>query len=137
MGFGIILKRKREECNFSQAEVAKRMGISQKTISAWETERNTPKLNDYAKMAEIYNCSIQELSGQRTDISTISTQDILLKLPYLQVQELEEIQKHVEKALNERYKVLLLERREEEMQKRLLEYQREIRRLKGGVTDES
>ena len=130
MGFGIILKRKREECNFSQEEVAKRMGISQKTISAWETERNIPKLDDYVKMAEIYNCTIHELSGQKTDISTITLQDILIKLPDFSIDELKEIKYQIDKVLTTKIRMKELEDREAEMRQRLQEYQKEIEKLR-------
>lgn len=132
MGFGLILKRKREDCKLSQEEVAKRMGVSQKTISAWETERNVPKLDDYARMADIYGCTIHELSGQKSNISAITVQDIIIRLPDLAIEELEEIRDHIEKNIEIKARVMELEQKEREMQKKIQEYQREIERLKGG-----
>ena len=138
MNFGKILKSKREECKLSQEEVAKRMGISQKTVSAWETGRNTPKLDDYAKMAKIYGCSIQELSGQKADISTITVQDILIKIPSLSIYELQEIHDHTEREIHEKERMLQILIEKEDLEKQLASLKARLEKyshLEGGDSD--
>ena len=64
MSFGMILKNKRIECGMLQEDVAKRMGLSQKTISSWELDRTVPKLDDYAKLSVIFNSNKSEKTAQ-------------------------------------------------------------------------
>ena len=132
MSFGMILKNKRIECGMLQEDVAKRMGLSQKTISSWELDRTVPKLDDYAKLSVIFNCSIAELTGQKSDLSTLTVHDILLKLPDFSLRELEEIMNSAHKLLDDRIQIQKLQREKEEMEKRLMEYERRISALKGG-----
>lgn len=42
MGVGKMIRKARERKRFSQLELAKRIGVSDKTVSAWEKERTTP-----------------------------------------------------------------------------------------------
>lgn len=41
--FGEIIRRKRDRKNITEAELAKRIGVSRSTITAWETGVNMPR----------------------------------------------------------------------------------------------
>jgi len=49
------LKRARQLANLSQDDLAKSLGVSNKTISAYESERAIPPLHTLKKIAEITN----------------------------------------------------------------------------------
>ena len=103
MELGLILRNKRVECGLLQSEVAKKMGLSQKTISSWEIGRTIPKLSDYEKLSKIFGCSINELTGRKDyDISTLSAHDILLKLPDLDTDSLIEITERAQKLIQDK-----------------------------------
>ena len=59
--FGLRLQRFRAEAGLSQAEVAKRMGVSATSISSWEKGRARPKRNRMAKLAAILRVRTAEL----------------------------------------------------------------------------
>ena len=57
----------RKELNMSQAELAEKLGVSQQTISKYERGTREPDNETLAKLAEIFDCSIDYLLG-KTDI---------------------------------------------------------------------
>ena len=132
MNYGALLRSKRVECGLLQAEVAKKMGVSQRTISSWETGRTVPDLDTYDKLSKIYGCTVNELTGQGNDLSTLTVPDILIKLPDLDIEALVEIRDHVDRALCEKDKIRQLEREKEEMKNRLEAYEAQIMKLKRG-----
>src|SRR3546814_16587917 len=59
--FGARLQRLRTKAGLSQAEVAKRMGVSPPSISSWEKGRARPKRGRMAKLATILGVPISDL----------------------------------------------------------------------------
>jgi ADP-ribose pyrophosphatase YjhB (NUDIX family)/DNA-binding XRE family transcriptional regulator len=57
------IKKARTSLDLSQKELAKRLGVSDKTVSAYETGRAIPPTPTLAKIAEITNTSIPKLLG--------------------------------------------------------------------------
>lgn len=56
--FSKMMKRLREECGFSQAYVAEKLGIEQETISRMETIRTSPPRGDvYRRVLELYGAT--------------------------------------------------------------------------------
>lgn len=53
MDFSIELKKKREMANLSQDELAKKLDVSVRTISSWETGENVPRPKMKRKIDEI------------------------------------------------------------------------------------
>lgn len=49
----------RAECNWSQAELAKRLGVSRQTINALEVGKYDPSLPLALKIAQLFGCSIE------------------------------------------------------------------------------
>lgn len=54
----------RKELNMSQAELAEKLGVSQQTISKYERGTREPDNETLAKLAEIFDCSIDYLLGR-------------------------------------------------------------------------
>ncbi len=52
----------------TQAELAERLGISNKTISSWEVNRTEPSMVDVEKMANIFGCTKSAIIGLPDEI---------------------------------------------------------------------
>ena len=64
MQFGYIMKRKREECGLTQADLAQRIGTTQQNINSYETGYKVPPLRVVVAAADVFNCSIDEMIGR-------------------------------------------------------------------------
>ena len=53
----------REEIGLTQAELAKTLGISRLTISAWESSRVTPSMENALALAALFKISLKTLMG--------------------------------------------------------------------------
>ena len=54
-------KEARKKRKLTQKEVAKELGTSRVTVARWECGVNNPKLNTVKKLAELYDCTTDEL----------------------------------------------------------------------------
>lgn len=63
---GAFIANLRNEKNWTQAELAKLLGLSDKTISKWESGSGYPDITIFPKLSQIFEVSIEELmSGNR------------------------------------------------------------------------
>ena len=72
---GKRLKLLREEMGLKQIDIAEMLGVSRTTYTQYETEKSEPDLATVAKLAEIYNTSVDFILGKtdiRTPIETIA-----------------------------------------------------------------
>ena len=58
---GTVIKELREKMNFTQAELANKLNISDKTISKWETGKGYPDITLLEPLANVFGISITEL----------------------------------------------------------------------------
>lgn len=58
---GAVIKELREKNHMTQAELAERLGVSDKTISKWETAKGYPDISLLEPLASILGVSITEL----------------------------------------------------------------------------
>ena len=49
--------------DITQEEFARRMGVSQSTVSDWETEQAAPSIITFMRMAKELGCSLDYLAG--------------------------------------------------------------------------
>ena len=56
-------KEARLQKHIKVIEVAKLLDVAQSTVSAWESERKEPNIDTIAKLAELYDVSIEYLLG--------------------------------------------------------------------------
>lgn len=69
---GAVIKELREKHHLTQAELAERLNVSDKTVSKWETAKGYPDISLLEPIAKIFGISITELlSG-----NTVSNQNI-------------------------------------------------------------
>lgn len=67
---GKQIKRIRDNRNLSQDRFGKKIGLSGKTISAYETRRATPPLSVLDKIATVYEVTIFDIPrDQKNDLS--------------------------------------------------------------------
>lgn len=63
---GKFLKELRREHNMTQEELGEKIGVTNKTISRWETGNYMPPVENLKLLSELYQISINEiLSGER------------------------------------------------------------------------
>ncbi|KKB75320.1 MULTISPECIES: helix-turn-helix domain-containing protein [Bacillus] len=79
---GIKLKEAREKKGLKQIEAAKKLGISNGTLSGYERDYRDPDTETLKKMAELYDVSIDELLGNQVkdDLSPKEEKDIAKRM---------------------------------------------------------
>lgn len=68
LGEKIISERKK--CKLSQEDLAEKLGITRQTISNWELNETSPDLKQASKLYDIFNISLDELTGKENAILT-------------------------------------------------------------------
>ena len=58
MNLGKRISKLRTLKKLSQEDLAKKLFVSNKTISSWETNRTEPGLEDIVRLSEIFDCSV-------------------------------------------------------------------------------
>ena len=70
---GSTIKQLRERRNLTQAELAKRIGVSSKTVSKWETAKGLPDISLLQPLAQALGISVIELmNGEQISNRNIS-----------------------------------------------------------------
>lgn len=65
---GKFLKELRKENNMTQEQLGERIGVTNKTVSRWETGNYMPPIESLKLLSDIYQININEiLSGERLD----------------------------------------------------------------------
>lgn len=62
--FAENLKILREENKMSQADLAKRLGVTQQCVSEWELNKTEPTLTYLCLLADIFNLSLDIICGR-------------------------------------------------------------------------
>lgn len=52
--------------DFTQEEIAEKIGVSRKTISNWETARKQPRLQDLLSLCDVFQCDLDYMLGKKT-----------------------------------------------------------------------
>lgn len=60
----------RNKCKLSQEDLAEKLGITRQTISNWELNETSPDLKQASKLCDIFNLSLDELTGKENAILT-------------------------------------------------------------------
>ncbi|MGN0589829.1 MAG: helix-turn-helix transcriptional regulator [Ruminiclostridium sp.] len=59
------IKRLRNNAGLTQVELAERIGISQGSLSSYENGKDIPSVNTLIRMADVFNCTLDELVERR------------------------------------------------------------------------
>lgn len=57
----INIKKIRELRKITQVELAQKLDVQQSAIAAWETGKSMPRADRFIKIAEVLDCTIDEL----------------------------------------------------------------------------
>ena len=68
MAFADRLKYYRTINDMKQEELANKIGVSQKTISSWETGRSEPTMREVTKLCKTLDCTVEDLTDTRARI---------------------------------------------------------------------
>lgn len=74
---GNRIKKLREELNLKQEELAKKIGVSPSAIGMYERDLREANDEIKIKMCELFNCSLDYLTGQ-TDLRTLKKSAVVL-----------------------------------------------------------
>ena len=81
---GQFLKELRKQKQLTQAQFAEILGVSDRTVSRWETGSNMPDFDVLIEIADFYGVEIREiLEGERTEtVNTNEKENLLLIADY-------------------------------------------------------
>ncbi|MGN7866570.1 helix-turn-helix domain-containing protein [Chryseobacterium sp. 22458] len=81
MSLGTKLKQLRQNKNWSQADAAYRLDISQPAYNKWETDQTRPNIDKLGKIAEVFEIEIQDLFNNDSTViisnNTFETSNIV------------------------------------------------------------
>lgn len=136
MSFAWNLKTLRSEAELTQGELADRIGVSQKTLSSWETGRTDPTIADVIKLCKVFDCPIEKLTGTKTrKVGDITMEDVLIKMQSLSFDELTKVKDIATSILNQKKRLIELEKKKQEQIDRIKMYQAEIAKLEKEIGD--
>lgn len=75
MSLGDQIHELRKKHNFSQEQLAEKVGVARQTISKWELGETAPDIKQAQMLSQIFNVSIDEMLGNGTKESVIITHD--------------------------------------------------------------
>lgn len=70
---GEMISTLRKEQGMTQAELAKKMNITDKAVSKWERDLSCPDINSLPKLAEIFHLSVDDLLDAKEHSDNDST----------------------------------------------------------------
>lgn len=80
---GLFLKELRKEKQMTQEELAEKLGVSNRTVSRWETGSNMPDFDVLIELSDFYDVEIREiLEGKKIEENSNSKEELLLIADY-------------------------------------------------------
>ncbi len=81
---GVLLKELRKEKNLTQAELAEKLGVSNRSISRWENGMTMPDFDLLIELADFYEVDVREiLDGERNNTGrAVHKEEVLLMAEY-------------------------------------------------------
>ena len=76
--FGNKILELRTQLNLSQAELAERIGVTNKAVSKWETGKSKPTTNGIRKLAALFKIDINELLSTRDEERNMKISKIVI-----------------------------------------------------------
>ena len=93
MKLGSTISRLRQEHGWTHAELAEKLGMHPNHVGRWEKNIMRPRTKTLAKLAELFNVELEELTATENEISSrISQKDpelaeLILQIPSLDDEE--------------------------------------------------
>lgn len=129
-----VLREYRKNKGLSQTELAEKIGVSQNTVSSWETGRTEPSMRDIKSLCDVLGLSVEQLSGTKArELGEISYEDVLVKVRSLELTELRELMQIIRETISTKEQIAKLTQIQAEQEKRLKEYAEKIKELEGKI----
>ena len=80
MEFSERLKELRKKANFTQVEVAEKLGISQPAYASWERGVKKPTQENLVKIAQVLNVSVDYLVGNLEESDELDNIELLFRM---------------------------------------------------------
>ena len=80
---GLFIENQRKNLNMTQAKLAEKLFVSDKTVSKWETGKGIPDTESLKRLSEIFGVSINDLlNGEKTneENSSVKNEQLLLDM---------------------------------------------------------
>lgn len=68
------LQELRKQNNYSQEQLAEKLGVTRQAVSKWESEQGNPDINNIIKLSEIYNVSTDYLLKGEVTIPEVNSE---------------------------------------------------------------
>ena len=109
MNIGSQIRKLRRERDWTQAELAERIGIDKRNISRYESGHADPRRKTLLKLAEVFNVDVQELLGVSASTGEEVCDDPELQSLVYEISKLperdKEALKHIMKAVVQKHRV--------------------------------
>lgn len=130
MSFEKNLRRIRTELGIDQVELARRLNVSQRTISSWETGRTQPNMGTMADLCKALHCTVEDLAGVRTrEVGAITYEDVVVFINDLDLKSLVALNDIIDRRIKTTIEVGKLEKEKRDMELRIKAYEEQIRKL--------
>lgn len=92
------IKEFRQQAGLKQKDLADMLSVKQGTVSGWEVGRREPDFDSLKRMADIFNCSIDELLGQK-EKPVVKDDGLNQKLERLSDRNLQRLEEYIDLLL--------------------------------------
>ena len=69
--FGQRISRLRKEKNYTQNDIADKVGVTAQAVSKWENDQATPDIDVLVKLSDIYDISLDDLLGKEKQTTSL------------------------------------------------------------------
>lgn len=90
----LIIKERRKALGMSQEALANKLGVSKVAICWYENGDRTPTMNNFLKLADILDLSLDELTGREVNAIAENEAEYKVKLPKRDLEIIGEIKKY-------------------------------------------
>ena len=140
MAFADKLKIYRTNLDLTQEELGKKIGVSQKTISAWEVGRSEPTMKEITQLCNIFDCTLADLSDTRDrKVGEITMEDLKEKIKNLSLFELHNVYRMITDIIQEKEQLQQIIKEKEELEKQLAKMEARLKAYHdkiGGVSND-
>lgn len=77
MELGEKIRILRENKEWTQAELANKLSVSESTVQKWETEKNNPPLSELRRIAAVFDRNVGFMADCETSVEKIEEIDVL------------------------------------------------------------
>lgn len=71
----LMLRKMRKSRDMTQAQLAEQIGTTLRVVSSWERDETALSLADAARIADVFECTLDELAGREWPPSGLSTEE--------------------------------------------------------------